>query len=120
MAPASTASRRSASSPCIVRIDDRQVGEVGVDPAGGLDPVEDRHRHVHHDDVGLELGGQADGLAAVAGLGDHRHAGVLERPADGLAQELMVVGEEDPHQAVPDASLSGCSIAHADLRSDAC
>ena len=81
---------------------DRQVGELGVDPPGGLDPVEDRHRHVHHHHVGLELAGQAHGLAAVAGLGHHRHAGVLERPADRLAQELMVVGEEHPHQiAVP-------------------
>ena len=78
---------------------DRELGELGVDPPGRLDPVEDGHRDVHHHDVGLELAGQAHGLAAVAGLGDHRHAGVLERPADGLAQELMVVGEEDPHQA---------------------
>ena len=80
---------------------DREVRELGVDPPGRLDPVEDRHRDVHHDDVGLELAGQAHGLAAVAGLGDHRHAGVLERPADRLAQELVIVGEEDPHQVQP-------------------
>ena len=103
-----------------MRIDDREVGEVGVDPAGGLDAVEDRHRHVHHDDVGPELAGEAHGFAAVAGLGDHGHAGVLERPADRLAQELVVVGEEHPHQAGALRASRGAPLAHADLRSDAC
>ena len=44
--------------------------------------------------------------------------GVLERPAHGLAEELMVVGEQDPHQALPLVVVAG--FAHADLRSDAC
>jgi len=81
--------------------DDRQIGQVVVDPAGGLDAVEHGHRHVHHHDVGVELSRETHGLAAVAGLGHHRHAGFFEGAPDRLAQELMIVREEYPHQGVP-------------------
>ena len=36
-------------------------------------------------------------VAAVTGLGDHRHPGVFERAPDRLSQELMIVGEQNPH-----------------------
>ena len=64
--------------------------------AGGLDAVLARHLEVHQDDVGLVLGGQADGLVAARGGADERD--VVER-AEQLLQprerERVVVGGED-------------------------
>ena len=44
--------------------------------------------------------------------------GVFERPADRLAQELVVVGEEYSHQVLP--FVEWAFRSQADLRSDAC
>ena len=72
-----------------------------MDPAGRLHAVEDRHRHVHDDHVGMELAREAHRFAAVSGLGHHRHPGVFEGAPDRLAQELMIVCEQDSHQGLP-------------------
>ena len=45
------------------------LGLLGADQPGGGEPVDLGHREVHQDDVGLELAGELDGLAAVPRLG---------------------------------------------------
>src|SRR5581483_6493076 len=57
--------------------------------------VHDRHRQVHQDQLGPQLDGQADGLLAVARFADDVEAGVLHRPPQALAQELVIVDEEE-------------------------
>ena len=72
---------------------------------GGLHAVHLGHRHVHQDDVGLELGGQAHGLLAVVGLADDVEALVGQRAAQALAQHAVVVGQQ--HSDRHAASTSG-------------
>ena len=45
--------------------------------ARGLDAVQLRHGDIHHHHVGLQLGGQFQRLAAIAGLADDLHIGLL-------------------------------------------
>ena len=67
----------------------------GVDATRRLDAVEHRHRDVHHDDVGTQQRHESDRFLTVAGFGDDVEAGVFERAAKRLAQQLMVVGDQD-------------------------
>jgi hypothetical protein len=62
-------------------------------PAGNLD--------VEQDDVGALAGGGRDRVGAVARLPDHLHVVLrLEDPAQPLADEHVVVHEQDPGAVV--------------------
>ena len=64
---------------------------------GGLDPVELGHLDVHHDQVGLELDGEADRLLAVLGLADDLVAGVLERRTQVETDDRLVFADQHAH-----------------------
>ena len=70
------------------------LGDGLPQAAGGLDPVEHRHGDVHEHEVRLQRDGQADGLLAVSRFADHLEAGFLHRPPQSLAQQLVVVDEQ--------------------------
>jgi len=57
--------------------DDADVGTFGVDAAGRLDAVKDRHGNVHRDHVRLQLAGEVDGDLAVPRLPDDLDVGFL-------------------------------------------
>ena len=65
-----------------------------ADALGRRDAVEDGHLHVHHHDVGLQLGDQLHGRLAVAGLADHVEARVTERLDDVHADQRLVLGHD--------------------------
>src|SRR3972149_7022904 len=76
--------------------EDFGLGQAAADLTRRLDAVEAGHDRVHEDDVGLDLLGDLDGLAAVGGLADDLEAGLgLEHGAQRLAGDGGVVGEED-------------------------
>ena len=65
-------------------------------PAGGFDPVEAGHAHVHQHDVGFQFGGELDGLIAVGGFADDLEVVVdLQDHAEPGPDERLVVGDED-------------------------
>jgi hypothetical protein len=69
---------------------------VAGQPARRLDAVEHRHADVHQHDVRPVRLGQADGLLAVARLGDDRdRAGRLEHGLEARAHQRLVIGDED-------------------------
>ena len=70
------------------------------DPPRRLDPVEPRHLHVHHRQVGLELARERDRLLAVARLADHLVPRPLEQPAQVEADDRLVLGDQDPHMQI--------------------
>ena len=53
-------------------------GRDVLDLAGGLDSIQERHRDVHDDDLGLVQPRQLDSLAPVVRLGDD-----VDAPVDG-------------------------------------
>ena len=61
-----------------------------------LDAAHDRHRQVHHDDVGLELGGERNGGPAVCRLARDLEPLALEQPAEPAPEERVVVYQEEP------------------------
>ena len=64
--------------------------------AGGGDAVHHRHAHVEADDVGAQLLGLGDRLAAVAGLAhDLEPVGLREQRRDAATHDRVVVDEED-------------------------
>src|SRR6202035_4107871 len=66
------------------------------DLLGGLDPPAARHRDVQEDDVGAVLRRHLDRLLAGRRLAGDRHAGrLLEDPFEPLAEEGVVVGDQD-------------------------
>ena len=61
-----------------------------------MQPVDLRHGHVEDDDVGVELLVELDGLGAPARLADHLDVElVFEDAAESLADQRMIVGEQD-------------------------
>ena len=91
------------------RQDDHARAEAPADDLRGrLDAVHARHAHVHQHDVGIELGGQAHGLAAVARLADDDEVVLrLEHHAEAHPQERLVVDEQDARRhASPDGGSS--------------
>ena len=62
--------------------------------AGGLQPVEARHHHVHHDGVGVDAADAGQRLGAVGG-GRDVVAVELQRPAQRLAHGTVVLDDED-------------------------
>ena len=47
------------------------IGKVFANLPGGFQPIEQRHRDVHHHHGGTKLSGELHGLAAVGRFGDH-------------------------------------------------
>ena len=72
------------------------VGSEGFQRSHELDPVHAGHRQVHDDDVRCVPAHQLDGFLTVAGLTHDLLTRLLEAAADPVAQDLMVVGEDDP------------------------
>ena len=103
--------------------EDLGLAGSGVDAAGRLDAVEHRHGDVHHHDLGLEQRDEADGFFTVAGLGHDVEARLLERAAQRLAQQLMVIGDQDTgHCGYLQLDEHGCAAFgfadKGDLRAD--
>ena len=48
-----------------------RVGQRSANLPGGFQPIEQRHRDVHHDHGGVKLPGQLHGLAAGGRFADH-------------------------------------------------
>ena len=67
------------------------------DPPRRLDPVELRHLHVEHREVGLFRARELDRLLAVLGLGAHVEARALEQLPQVEPDDRLVLGDEDPH-----------------------
>ena len=69
-------------------------GPIGGDLPGGVDAVELGHAQVEDGDIGLELARQADGGAAVAGLGHHLEAALfLQDAPQSRAHDLVIAGQ---------------------------
>ena len=74
-----------------------RAGRVAEDPAGRLQPVHDRHPHVHQDNVGPQMPRQADRFGAVGGLACHLQAGLGgEHRGEALPHHRLVVGDQAP------------------------
>ncbi len=72
--------------------DDPDVRIVGGYATGGLDAVEFRHSHIHHDDIGAKRGGEFDGFAAVTGFADDFQIGMRGQDhAETLPHNRMIV-----------------------------
>jgi hypothetical protein len=70
---------------------------VRCDLASGRQAVDARHADVHEHDVRHELGSQANGLLAVAGLADHLDVFLgIEQGPESRPHQGLVVGEKDP------------------------
>jgi hypothetical protein len=68
---------------------------LGERPGGG-DAVHDRHPHVEAHDVGAQLLGERDRLAAVGGLAhDLEAVGLGQQAGDAPAHDRVVVDEQD-------------------------
>ena len=104
--------------------DDLTSGARAGDRARGGDPVHPDHDDVHQHDVGAEVHGEVDGVAAVVGLGDDDDPGVLQRRAHAAAEHRVVVGDDDarrsrPHGSAPGLELIGAVCRRRRLRSRA-
>ena len=65
------------------------------DPAGGLDPVQHRHAHVHQHHLRSQPGRVGDRLLPVTGLADHGHVRLaVEDLAQADAHQLLVVDDQ--------------------------
>src|SRR5258708_4874169 len=91
------------------------VGQITPDLANGFDPVQARHRQVDHGDIGPQLIGQQDRHLAVLGLGDHfdvTHR--FETQADTLANDRVIVGEQNADHLSPSGILTWISVPRGD------
>ena len=71
---------------------------AGEDQPGRLDAVQLRHAYVHEHHVRIELPDEGDGLGSVGRFGYDFDAGLaFEDEPEAGAQELLVVGNEDPY-----------------------
>jgi hypothetical protein len=72
-------------------------GGAGVlDEPGRVQAVEDGHAQVDDDDVGLVQPGQGDRVGPVAALAHDLEPGLGEQVAQGLAEPVVVVGQQHP------------------------
>src|SRR6266545_447336 len=81
--------------------DHLDLGLFGADQAGGGETVQLGHREVHEHDVRLEAVRQLDRLAAVPGLPDDGQAVGFQQAAQAVAEECVIIGDEDVHQTAP-------------------
>ena len=65
-----------------------------LDLHGCFDAIQVGHADVHHDDCGLQLGGERHGLAAVVRFAYDLHIGLLfQNQAKAGPDHLVVVGQ---------------------------
>ena len=76
------------------------------------DAVELGHRHVHEHHVGLELGGEADGLLAVVGLAHDVEPLLGQRSAEALAEHPVVVGQQQPDRHLATSQACDRRVVH--------
>jgi hypothetical protein len=76
----------------------RDLGSALRDPPRRVDAVEPEHHDVHEHDLGPEVQGEVDGVAAVVCLGDHDEARVLQARAHVRPERGVVVGDDDPRR----------------------
>ena len=91
--------------------DDRDL-TLGEDAPRRLDAVELGHAHVHEDDVGLELAGQAHRLGAVARLADDRQPRALEQLAEIEPDDRFVFADQYSHPRTLVEPGDGAASAH--------
>ena len=90
--------------------DDPHTRMGGADPAGGLEPVESRHRRVHHDDVGAPPADQFKGLVAVGRLTDDHHVAMVGQDAtQSLADDGVIVDQQ--HAGAPPCRLGAAVVS---------
>ena len=87
------------------------VGQLRREPPGGGHPAEHGHLQVHQHDVGPSLARELDGLLAVGGLADDVDADVLEQHPQALAEDRVVVGDDDPQPSRSSTTLRGTGRA---------
>ena len=63
---------------------------------GGIETVQQRHRHVENGHVGLKPLREADSLVTIGRLADDIHAAALQQRSAPLANEEMVIGQNQP------------------------
>ena len=74
-----------------------RAGCAAEDLAGRLQPVHDRHPHVHQNDVGQQVPRLADRVRAVGGLAHHLQARLGgEHRGEALPHHRLVVGDQAP------------------------
>src|SRR5262245_33741238 len=71
---------------------------VGADEASCVESAEDGHVQVHQRDIGAQSRYLLDGFTAVWGLADDLDPARLEHSAQSVAEEWVVVGDQDPHR----------------------
>jgi hypothetical protein len=72
------------------------VREVLKDPPGGLQAIDVRHPDIHEHHVGPEPARFGQGLGSVGGLADHGDAAGGEDHAEPGADQVLIVGDENP------------------------
>ena len=77
--------------------DDGDIRLGLADPAGGLQPSHPGHPDVHEHELGQEGVDEGDRLRAIRGLPDHLVAPGVEQGGHAVAEEGVVVRDEDPH-----------------------
>jgi hypothetical protein len=73
---------------------DPRRGVGGHDSLDGLDSRHERHREVHHDDVGAQLGGELHSGATVRCLADDLDVVMLEQAPQPASEQRVVVDED--------------------------
>jgi len=74
-----------------------RAGGGAEDLAGRLQPVHDRHPHVHQYDIGLEVARLADRVGAVGGLAHDQQPWLgVEHRGEALPHHGLVVGDQAP------------------------
>jgi len=72
---------------------------LGADQPRRGETIELGHVQVHEHDLGSEPPGLVDCLAPVAGFTDHVHSPRLEHAAQSVAEQSMVVGDQNAHKS---------------------
>src|SRR5690606_23320652 len=99
--------------PAVARDDDRAAaGDVGGELLGHGDPVEAGHLEGEDGDVGPVVPAGGHRLRPGGGLRDDLDVLLEpEEPGEGVADEVLVVGEEDADHGASIVSGAGCSAA---------
>ena len=74
---------------------DRGAASLRDDRARRVHAVQERHRHVHDDDVGVMFLCEAHGLPTVRRFGDDLEAGAIEQRAEPFTNDVVIVNEQN-------------------------
>src|SRR5439155_13742640 len=81
-----------------------------LDLAGCVDAVQERHAHVEHCRVRMELPGQTHRLPAVGGFAHHPKSFALQDRSQRLSEAEVVVGEENPDRHHISKGMATCTL----------